>query len=304
MAARKIIGFLIIILCVLLAGAIWWGKSGKKVLKTELASFAPDVEIKALYISHIDEHGITIVGDALIKNNFPLQLDIDSVDYDLYIDSASVLHSGHFKEISIARGGSERVAIPMKLDVKKLRTVVRKFEREKRDSALYTVKGDFKLKVPVAGMRKFKIDETKVAPAIREINVKAGKMKFDKMGLKNTEVSMPVIVDNRNVFPIKLKNGHYKIEIEHGIELQGKMQKIVAIPAKGTETIDMELDMKTAKLPKLGWKWLFREHHTHYKMNFSGIILSDTEIMHNATLKVSDEGTLEELKQLTKKLKD
>ena len=129
-------------------------------------------------------------------------------------------------------------------------------------------------------------------------------MKFDKMGLKNTELSMSVVVDNHNLFPIKLKDGHYKLTIEHGIGMEGKTQKIVNIPAKGTETIEMELDTKTAKLPKLGWKWLFKEHRTHYKMHFTGIIMSDAEIMHNATLKVSDEGTLDELKQLTKKLKD
>jgi LEA14-like dessication related protein len=304
MAARKILGLLIIFLCLFTAGMIWWGKSGKKVLKKELVSFAPDVEFKSLYISDIDNNSVTIIGDALIKNNFPSTLVIDSLDYDLYIDSVSVLHSGHFKEISIARDGSERVAIPMHLDVKRLRSLIRKNEKYKRDSASYTVKGDYKMKIPIAGMRKFKIDETRIEPAIREIYVKAGKMKFDKMGLKNTEMSMPVIVENHNNFPIKLKNGRYTLEIEHGIEMHGKTQKIVDIPPRGTETIDMEIDTKTAKLPKLGWKLLFREHRTHYKMNFHGIVMSDSEIMRNATLHVSDRGTLAELKQLTKKLKD
>ena len=302
--ARKILAYTIFLLCLFAIGAIWWAKNGKTFFKNELASFAPDVEIKSLHISDIDEHSITIVGDAIIKNNFPSQLVVDSLDYDLYIDSVDVLHSAHFKEISIARGGSENVVIPMHLDVRRMRRLIRKFENEKRDSALYTVKGDYKMKIPVAGFRKFKINESKKAPAIRDIQVKAGKLNFEKMGLKNTEMSLGVNVDNHNAFPIKMKNGHYKIAIEHGIEMQGEMQKIVDIPAKGTETIEMNINTKTAKLPKLGWKWIFREHRTHYKMNFSCVVMSDAEIMHNARLKVTDEGTLDELKQLTKKLKD
>ena len=304
MAVRKILGYVVILLCLFATGAIWWSNSGKTFFKDKLKSFAPDVEFKALYISDITDRSVTIVGDAIVKNNYPSKLIIDSLDYDLYIDSVPVLHSSHLKEITIARGGSEKVAIPMHLEVKKLRRLIRRFENEKRDSAIYTVKGDYKMKLPIAGMRKFIIDETKTAPAIRDIHVKAGKMNFDKMGLKNTEMSMSVVVDNHNGFPIKMKNGHYKLEIEHGIEMHGTMQKIVDIPAKGTETINVEIDTKTAKLPKLGWKWLFREHRTHYKMNFSGIVISDSEMMRNATLKVSDEGTLDQLKQLTKKLKD
>ncbi len=304
MGARKILAYVVILLCLALVGVIWWAQRGKTFFKNEIASFAPDVEFKALYISDISDQRITIIGDALVKNNFPSQLVIDSLAYDLYIDSVRVLRSNHFKEISIARDGEERVSIPMHIDVKVLRDLVKKFERKKQDSARYTIRGDYRMKIPIRGMRQFKIDETRTGPAIREIHVKAGKMNFDKMGLKNTELSMSVIVDNHNTFPIKLKNGRYKLEIEHGIEMEGKTQKIVNIPAKGTETIEMELDTKTAKLPKLGWKWLFKEHRTHYKMHFTGIIMSDSEIMHNATLKVNDEGTLDELKQLTKKLKD
>lgn len=304
MAARRILGIIIVSLCLMLTGVIWWGKSGKTFFRKELRTFAPDVEFKALYISDINDRSVTIVGDAVIKNNFPSPLVIDSLDYDLYINGVPVLHSNHFKEISIARKGTEKVSIPMHVDVTKLRSLIRKFARQKTDSATYTVKGDYNMKLPIAGMRKFRIDETKIAPAIREIYVKAGKMKFNKMGLKNTELSLSVAIDNHNVFPITLKNGHYTLEIEHGIKMQGKMQKIVEVPAKGSGIIDLVIDTKTAKMPKLGWKWMFREHRTRYKMNFSGIILSDSEIMRKATLHVTDEGTLEQLKQLTKKLRD
>jgi LEA14-like dessication related protein len=304
MTGRKILGLLTILLCLFLIGAIWWGTRGKKFFRNEISSFAPEIKITSIYISNIDEHNVTIVGESIIKNRFPAPLVADSLDYDLYIDSVPVLHSGHFKEISIPRGGSETVKIPMHLDVQKIRSAIRKFENEKRDSALYTIKGDFKMKIPVAGFRKFNINESRMAPAIRDIHVKAGKMNFGKMGLKNAEMSMPVDVENHNAFPIKMKDGKYSIEIDHGIEMHGDMDKIVNIPAKGSETIDVHINAKTLKLPKLGYKWLFKEHRTHYHMKFSCTVLSDAEMMRHSTLKIKDEGTLDELKQLTKKLKD
>jgi LEA14-like dessication related protein len=84
-----------------LIAAIWWGTGGKKIFRNELSSFAPEVKITSIYISDIDEHNVTIVGNAIIKNRFPARLVADSLDYDLYIDSVQVLHSGHIKKISI-----------------------------------------------------------------------------------------------------------------------------------------------------------------------------------------------------------
>jgi len=269
-----------------------------------MAAFAPDVEVSAMYISAIDENGLTIVSDAKIRNNLPAALIVDSVKYDLYIDSAPVLHSLDTRKISIVRGGWEEIRIPMELDIKKLRSVIKKFEREKRDSAAYTLRGTYQMKIPVAGIRKFKIDETKILPAIRGIYVHSGKITFDKMGLKKTEMTMPVDVENHNTFPIRMKDGVYKIEIEHGIELHGKMKGVVTIPAQGSATIDIDINTKTLKLPKLGWKFLFKEHRTHYKMNFSGVVTSDAENMKNVNLRMTDEGVLDDIKKLTKKMKD
>lgn len=298
------ISALIILLCIFLVGAIWWAKRGREFFKEKISALAPEVKVHTIYISDIDENNVTIVGDAEIINTLPADMLIDSLDYDLYIDSALVAHSGHTKKISIHRGDSARIKLPMELNVKKLRSIIKKFEHEKRDSAAYSVKGDFKMKIPVAGIRKFRINETKTLPALREIHVKAGKMNFDKMGLKNTELSMSVNVENHNSFPIQMKEGVYDLEIEHGIELHGSTQKTVNIPAKGSGTIDMDINTKTLKLPKLGWKWLFREHRTHYKMKFSCVVISDSEIMKNSKMKIRDEGTLDDLKQITKKLKN
>src|SRR5690349_2321993 len=171
---RKILEYVVILSCLTLAGVAFWATRVKKILKNELSTLAPDVKFKSFYVTDINNNNITIIGEALVKNNFPSQLIIDSLDYNLYIDNEHILHSSHQKQITITRDGEEKISIPMHLDVQKLKHLVKKFEREKRDSAQYTVKGDYRMKIPIRGMRTFKIDETKTGAAIREINVKAG----------------------------------------------------------------------------------------------------------------------------------
>ncbi len=75
----------------------------------------------------------------------------------------------------------------------------------------------------------------------------------------------------------------------------------VNIPAHGTAPVIMRADMKTMKMPKLGWKMLFDEKDTNFKLNFSGKLMSENGMLNNSKMAFNMSGTLDELKNAVKK---
>lgn len=112
---------------------------------------------------------------------------------------------------------------------------------------------------------------------------------------------MTVNVENPNAFPIKMKEGKYKFTIDNDENvMEGVMEKVVNIPAHGTAPVSMHTDMKTMKIPKLGWKMLFDKKDTHFKLNFSSKLMSDNGMLDNSKMAFNMSGTLDELKNIAK----
>jgi LEA14-like dessication related protein len=297
---RKTVVLLLVILLAVTAGVIWWKRSGKEMAKQEVKQLAPEIRIASMNITDIDDDEIKLTSETVVDNNLPADLTIDSLDYTVSIDSIEVVKSTYPKEVVIKKSDSATLKLPLRIKTAKLKTLLHRFEKQNRDSADYTINAHFKLRLPVAGKRAFDLAFTKRLPAIREIKVKPADIDIEKFGFRESEMKMDVQVTNRNVFPIKIKNGTYTVAVEKDLEAEGAMEPIVVVPAKGSETVTVTMKLKTAKVPKLGWKLLFRKKETNFNMSFSGLIMSDNDIFNNSKIKMKANGTIEELKQLAK----
>lgn len=303
MAKRKTGGMIVILAVILVAiigGIIWWKDRGKQVLKQGAAEMAPKVYSSTLTITDIDKNSIKLLSEPVIENNMPLDLEIDSLYYELWIDSAKIMQSTYPEPIVIRKSDSAKLRLPIEIKTTQLKEVIERFEREDRDSADYTMKANFRMKVPVAGKREFDVDFTKRLPAIREIKATIADMDVEKLGLKQSEIDVDVIIKNDNVFDIKLKDAKYTVKVDKDLDLEGELDEIVAIPAKGSDTVTMKMKFKTAKVPKLGWKMLFRDKQTRFVLDYSATVLSDAKVMNNTKLKTHAEGTLEEMKEFVR----
>ncbi len=100
---------------------------------------------------------------------------------------------------------------------------------------------------------------------------------------------------------MKMKDGKYKLSIDNDENvMEGVMEKVVNIPAHGTEPVSLHVDMKTMKIPELGWKMLFDKKDTRFKLNFSGKLISENGMLNNSNMAFNMDGTLDELKNMAK----
>lgn len=295
----------IIILLLLIAGFLWWrnahapsGKgqavAGKE--KGALGGLKPTVSVASVDVTDIDEDKIKMNAHVLLSNPLPVTLTTQGLDYVIMIDSVTVIKDVYKQPITIRSSDSTAIKLPLEVLSKPLASVIKYFDAHKIDSADYTMKATVHVDVPVAGERSFDINMTKRLPAIRMPKIKAGKIDFDKVGLKESALDLNVRVENPNLFPLKMKDGKYSVTIDKDEPMEGTLEKIINIPAKGSQDVTMHVDMKTGKVGKMALKVLFDKKDTHFKMHFQCKLMTENKMLNNSNMAFNIQGTLDELK--------
>ncbi len=279
---------------------LWW-RAPHSSIKKEANQLKPELSIASFDITDIDENKISGTSKIVLRNNLPLEVKTNRLDYVIYIDSAKVIEDSYSKPITIRSSDTTAIRLPMEIMFKKMTAVMKRFENKNIDSADYTMRATFQVDVPIAGERNFTMSFSKRLPALRLLKAKVENIDIGKLGLKESSLDMTVNVQNPNAFPIKMKDGKYKLSINNDENvMEGVMEKIVNIPAHGSAPVSMHVDMKTMKIPKLGWKMLFDAKDTPFKLTFGNKLISDNGILNNSNMAFNMSGTLDELKNMAK----
>lgn len=289
------------IVAFLVAGFWLWWRAPHSAIKKEAQHLKPGLSVASFDITDIDEDKISATSKVTLTNNLPIEVKTNRLDYVIYIDSAKVIEDSYSKPITIRSSDTAVIRLPMEIMFKKMGAVLKKFDDKKIDSADYTVKATFAVDVPIAGERNFTMNFSKKLPALRLLKPSLGNIDIGKFGLKESSLNMTLNIQNPNAFPIKMKDGKYAISIDNDKNVVEGAIATVNIPAHGTAPVIMQADIKTMKMPKLGWKILFDEKDTNFKLNFSSRLMSDNGMLNNSKMAFNMNGTLDELKNAAKK---
>ncbi len=287
---------IIIAVIALIAVALWFWRSDSSPVKTASARFTPKLKVAFMNITDINSQRISILSKAVINNPLPVEVKTSRLDYEIFIDSLKVIKSSYDKPIVIKSSGDTEVELPLDILKKDMTAILKHFDDVKEDSADYTIKATIQVDVPIAGEKNFDVNMTKRLPAIRLPKLSAAKVDLDKLGLKQTSLGMSVLIENPNAFPIKIQDGRYAVTIDNSTPIKGNLEKIVNIPARGSERVSMQLDLKTGQVADAAWKFLFDKKNTTYKVDFTCKLISDNSFFTNSNLAMNAEGTLEDLK--------
>ncbi len=294
--------FLLVMLC--LGGWLWWRTpSAAPARKSVVSKLMPEVKVGSMNVSDIDPNHIKMTAKVSIKNTLPFELRTHNLSYEIFIDSVKVLQDAYKKPISIRSHDSTTIELPMELLAPQMAKILRYFDQRKIDSADYTVKTHFTVEVPVTGDREFSPDFSKRMPALHLPNIRVTDVDMNVLKLKKKGVDIQVLAENPNLFPIKMKEGTFRFTVENDMELDGVLEKIIVIPAHGSQAISLHADLKKGKVLKMGWKMLTAKDDTHFTYAFQCGLLSDNGMLNNSKIAMTVNGTLNELLQSVKNMK-
>lgn len=299
-SGRKWLIALSIVALVAIGFWLWW-RAPNSSIKKEAEHLKPELNIASFNITDINEDKISATSNIILRNNLPIEVKTNRLDYVIYIDSAKVIENSYSKPITIRSSDTTAIRLPMEIMFKKMTAVFKRLENKNIDSADYTMRATFQVDVPIAGERNFTMNFSKRLPTLRPLKAKLGDIDIGKLGLKESTLDVTLNMQNTNSFPVKMKEGKYKLSIDNDENvMEGVMQDVVNIPPHSSAPVAMHVDMKTMKIPKLGWKMLFDKKDTQFKLNFSSKLMSDNGMLNDSKMAFNMSGTLDELKNMSK----
>lgn len=293
------------VLLVLAGVGIWWWKSPSSDQAKEKAAdkLMPSIGVASASISDIDAERIRLVSKITISNPLPVDINTKRLNYIIYIDSVKVIEDSYEKPISIRSSDSSTITLPMDVLAKPMTRILKYFDEQKIDSADYSMKASFEVDVPIAGERKFNMSINKKLPALRIPKIKVKHVDLNALALKSKGMDMEIEVENPNLFPLKLSNGQFEFNVEDAMQMNGVLEKVITIPAKGSQNVSVHARMTDGNMLKTGWKLLTDKKDTQFKSKFSGELDSENKMLANSKMAMRITGTLDEIVNTVKEVK-
>jgi LEA14-like dessication related protein len=293
----------LLVLLVLAGLGIWWWKSpSSDALKDKAADkVLPTVTVASTNITDIDAEKIKLVSEVTLYNPLPVDIQTSRLNYVVYIDSVKVIEDAYEKSITIRSSDSSTLTLPMELLAQPMVKVLKYFDDNKIDSADYAAVASFEVDVPIAGQRKFTMNVTKRLPALRIPKVEVKHVDLNALALKKEGMDIQVQVFNPNLFPLKINNGKFSFSIQDALTMDGVLEKVINIPAKGSQNVSLHAKVTDGNMIKTGWKMLTDKKDTQFTCKFSGEVSSENKMMQESKMVTNIKGTLDEIINVAKK---
>jgi LEA14-like dessication related protein len=273
---------------------IWWKNSNDKPI---IPNLKPGLSVAAISIKDIDDNKIKMNARIVLKNPLPLEITTNKLDYQLLINGRPVLKSSYDKSITIKSNDSSLIEMPMDILIKPLASALKKLDKQKADSADYTLRATMALNMPVGRQRKVDLNETKRLPAFRLLKVKPKDLDIKKLQWKKSVLNMDVVIENPNLFPFKMKDVQYALTLGKDLVMAASIKGLTDVPAKSTVKVPVQMEIKNREMGKLMWKTLTKDE-TPFAADFVCKIVSDNQMLNNSKMAMRTNGKLSDLKRV------
>jgi LEA14-like dessication related protein len=229
-----------------------------------------------------------------VKNSLPFTIDIDSLQYKVTIDGDTVTKGYDDNGIRIEANSNDEVTVPIKTNI---RSFYKKVEQLESDSANVGVHAVLYNSFPVVGSRAIPVNFTKKVyiPKLPKVEVEG--VDLSNLGLKGGKLQVKVKVTNYSSMPYTINGFTYRFKMSDNIDMKGTSQEKFNFRKKGTEIINIPVDIDLNQIGEADIKILFKSDDTPY--NFSGNMHIVTEQAGLGTFDMAfqSSGTIKQLKE-------
>lgn len=265
---RKIIILLVIIVLVIILAAAWFYFNPKKAVHF----IAPDLEKVELIKAYVKNDTAYVSIFAVLQNKAPYKITIDSLLFDILLDTVVIIHERRPLNIRMVSGQTDTTRLSLKLPIKKIRKVINGLQG--RDSTSLT--GNFTVKyntflgrvdLPVSRKRGIKVPNP---PEITLTDIFREKVEFFK-GKASIIAGIKVVNKNKHI-TVKLDSLNYKIALGEGIIAYGRYDKTVMVGGGAVTFIKLPAKVEVDKPLATLLKVIFDKDKAPFTLTISALL--------------------------------
>ncbi len=181
----------LILLLVLLVGGVVAYRWYKATEGNPLTAFKePKVELYGFFIKNVNFERTVADVQLMVENTSPLNLDADSVQYQVYIEGTEVTRGSYTQPIRLKANDTTMLTLPVTLDNQRLLRTLRSLEGQ-RDSVDYTLKAKVYADLPLLKGKPVNLQFTRRMPLYIIPELKFLQEQLNKLGHRPGKPCMP-----------------------------------------------------------------------------------------------------------------
>lgn len=253
----------------------------------------PRLELSEIQFVSFTPARIDIIANLLIKNQFPIALTADSLQYQVYINNTEVIKDHYEKSISLKSDQITLVSLPITLFHKNLVSLLNAAIRAKIDSAEYTFHVTFFTHIPFK--KDFTINIKRFLPLLLVPEIKEDHLEIRSMNFSQAQLILTIALNNPNTFPIMLKNLDYGITIEGSQLVQGSVPGVSEIKAKSDSEIKVPLNVSVKEVGQTLLDLLKKGNNQKCAIKLAFQIDSNNDMFKNSKVSLESEAPVKSL---------
>jgi len=262
----------------------------------------PKVEMSVVEINSISAEKSEVTSNLLVKNQFPFRFTADSFEYRLYINDALISKTRYKKSITLEPNDSSWITLPLAVYIHDLDSLIDANEQRKIDSVEYRLYTSFYTHIPFR--KNFDITVKRFLPLIHIPKVEVVHLEVDSLNLSRASLVVQTVIENGNVFPIKVKEIKYEFRIQENEWVEGVIPGLTVIREKGTTLLELPVRISFKEVSKTLFDLLKKGRNVGYDLKLNFRLKSDLNSMDNATVIVKNSGSVKSLLKARKEIKE
>ncbi len=293
-----IIGLIILAVIIGVAFAVFKFKQSDK----EVADYiVPKLSFQQMQLTNLTPERADVKMRMIIDNPAPIGFKIDSLFYIISIADQEVARTTYPDTLRLKAKDSTELTLPLTLYYDKLKDVTDRLANQGQDSVVYRVNATIFSTTKLIPKDKFNLKVEKKLPLVTVPDVKITNIKVNDLKLKGATMEVEAAVRNRNVFPISFKDLAYSVQIEDNEAVEGNKPGIVKIPAKGSSSFTIPVQLTFKEMGKTVIDIIREGKDVNYKVNLKTELTSESDIIKNSRINLNTTG---KLKTVTDALKE
>ena len=263
--------------------------------------FIPRLEVGLFEVTSMSADKTIMNGSLLIHNPLPFGINVDSLEYKIYISDVEVIKSTYAKPLSILKWNKASVTMPVTVFNDKLINILKASEKQNKDSVVYRIETSFYARTPFK--KKFNINAEKLLPLIYIPTASVKNISYKSLSEKGVTLFVKVNIGNKNVFPIKFKNLEYKFALAKNPWIESKKTHAINIKKQDSTTLTLPLRISFKEIFQSVGPLIRNGKNVDYKFELNIRLVSKSNVIKDSKVILKGEGTLKELIKLKKEEK-
>jgi len=126
--------------------------------------FIPRLEVGLFEVTNMSADKTTMNGSLIIHNPLPLGINVDSLEYKIYISNVEVIKSTYAKPLLVPKWNDASITMPVTVFNDKLVNILKASENQNKDSVVYRIETSFYARTFFK--KKFDVSVEKLLPLV------------------------------------------------------------------------------------------------------------------------------------------